>query len=431
MFALHPRIAGPMQLPIQCMETAEAVGNMTVRVTWDEPIVSEGLTERSKVATISLSNVRAFAEGITSAHMQLRLPTFGIGGKRENLRSSDIIDLTETSAAHMKLKETFGLDISPDDQPLYIQVDFFGKVTGSYLKNLEDRIPIDPAEPKSGSSIAKQKPSGTVEHTMTVHITVLEPDSQGIFVPADYDEKDAVFTLRQGRQRHIRIDLIHNSARSLDWKGINFVTLRSQNGDGRDVVNLSPTHHGVGNPDYSGLLTQQPTYRGDGTGLLGLTCKFEDLPGMEKKTPDGQHISCQLSFQVSFTDHRVPALVVQNLRFRITGSQTRRRSAIMDYLRPPLLAAHSSRTFELQIPSENMAAMTTSQMALLTAYLDQRKRQYLIADVQAAAARIEGSNLEPRSEKSSEVLLRQAVQAWTETGSQRVRGRIAQCVPRY
>jgi hypothetical protein len=142
---------------------------------------------------------------------------------------------------------------------------------------------------------------------------------------------------------------------------------------------------------------------------------------MEKKTPSGEYITCQLSFQVRFTNHRVPALFVQTLRLRVTGSETRRRSLIMDYLRPSATAAHSSRTFEIQTPSEESASLTTSRMAILAAYLEQRKRQYLVADVQAAAARIHTLGEAPPSNKTQEDLLPRAVEAWRSTLCQRVR----------
>lgn len=426
MFALHPRLSGAMQLPIQCFETAEAVGNVTVRVDWDAPVDGDGHSGRTRATTIHLNNVRAFAEGVSSAHMQLRLPTYGIGGKRENLRSSNVVDLTEISAAHIRLKENFSLDISSEDQPLYIQVDFFGKVTESYLRNLCDRIPTDLVDESTGSSSAPRTGSAAAaKHVVTVHVTVLEPDSQGQFVPTDYDVKDAAFTLRQGRQRQIRIDLMHNSARSLDWKDIHFITLRSaQSSEKQSVTRLQPIEQDVGDQDDSQSSPGHPIYRGDGASTYGVTCKFEDLPGMEKKTSSGEYISCQLSFQIGFADHRVPALFVQTLRFRITGSEARRRSAIMDYLRSNIIASHSSRTFEIQTPSEDESSMTTSQMAILTAYLDQRKRQYLVADVQAATARIEALSTAPRSGKSPDQLLSRAVEAWSATLRNRVSGNL-------
>jgi hypothetical protein len=420
MFALHPRIEAAMQVPIQSFETAEAVGNVTVHVTWDSS--SDSLTSGSRSASITLHNVRAFAEGISSVHMQLRLPTFGIGGKRENLRSSEVVDLTNASTAHLKLKETFSLDIAAYDPALYIQVDFFGKVTEQYLQRLGDRIPVDMPTLDAAGATTRTEQASKPKHMATVHTSILEPDSQGKFVATDYDGKENTFTLRQGRQRQIRINIIHNSARSLDLKEINFISLRGpHNGDKQAVIRLSPMEQDVSSQDDNRLSAEQPVYRGNGAGSLGITCKLEDLPGMEKKTPSGEYITCQLSFQVRFTNHRVPALFVQTLRLRVTGSEARRRSLIMDYLRPSATAAHSSRTFEIQTPSEESASLTTSRMAILAAYLEQRKRQYLVADVQAAAARIHTLGEAPPSNKTQEDLLPRAVEAWRSTLCQRVR----------
>ena len=416
-FALNRVCSGSMRIPIHSFEVGEAIGNLAIHTEWQYPRSEEGSSDTNQVI-IRLEDVRAFSEGVSSAHMQLRLPTFGIGGRREDLRSSPVVDLSAGSASQLKLSEDYVLHHSFGRTTQYINVDFFGQVSKEYLQPLTERIPMIMPSPSRSNGVSNRTVR-SASHTLGVYVAMLEPNAQGKFVPVEYDRKSDVFSLRQGRQRRLRLTITHDSARVLDYRSIDFVTVQGHQGS--KIIRLEALG---GQTDDQGeqfaTLMSRPVYREDGTGTWSIDYKFEDSPGMERRTGSGDNITCQFSFQVSFKDYRHPALFVLPLSFRISGSDARRRSSILDYLRANTIAAHSSRTFELVPPSEEGSTLSPSQTAIIASYLDQRRRQYLVADVQANTALLRSLGELPSSNKSEEDLKRRAIDAWTATHKQRV-----------
>jgi len=411
-FALNRGCSGSMRVPIHSHEMGEAIGNIAIHTEWQSPESERGSSDASQVI-IRLEDVRAFSEGIASAHMQMRLPTFGIGGRREDLRPSSLVDLTTGSASQLKLSEEYVFHDSFGCTAQYINVDFFGQVSKEYLQQLAERIPV--VIPHMGHSDGLSSPTVTsASHTLGVYVALLEPNTQGNFIPVDYDRKSDMFSLRQGRQRRLRLSITHNSARTLDFRSIDFVTVQGQLG--HKIVRLEA----MGQTDDQNGQTSRPVYREDGTGTWSIDYKFEDLPGMERRTGSGENTTCQFSFQVSFKGYRYPALFVLPLSFRISGSDARRRSSILDCLRANTIAAHSSRTFELVPPSEDGSNLSPSQTGIIASYLEQRRRQYLVADVQANTALLRSLGQLPAVSKSEEDLKRRAIDAWTATHKQRV-----------
>jgi kinesin family protein 1 len=373
MFALHPRATGNMTVPIQCCVDADAIGTLEADVSWQQTTNQVDVRDKFFTVTVSLAQVRAFTSDVDRAHMQLRVPVFGIGGKRESVYTSKNIDLPGGSSSQLRLKETFQLAASAFQEQLYVVVDFFGEVERLYLERLLNRIPYIPASPNDNET-RRSAGDVTIKHTLAIHLAILELNSQGEFTPTEFDRNDQVFLLRQGRQRHLEIRILHDSARALDFKDVVFITIKSQQASESAIIHLTP------------LKDPSTIYHPDGRGELRVVCKLEDVTGMEKKMNGTESLPCQLSFQVGFEGYNAPALFVQSLRVRILGRESRRRSSLMDYLRVKSFGPDMSRIFQIVLPDESRSQITGSQVAIIASYLERRHRQHLVADVQSMKA---------------------------------------------
>lgn len=407
-FALDPCAPGKMTIPIYQFETLETVGSVTANIRWYSESPSGDDMPHIKTFTLVLDNVQAFSrDDVSTIHMQLRMPTFGMQDKRERLWTSSTVDLSTQTPQALSLKATFAIDIEHMSSTEYVRVDFFGTVKEAFIQNLLVKCP----RPAESDSVLVDAVPNHQRHTIQVHLSILELNSQGEFTPTEFDRTDEVFLLRQGRQRQLKIRIQHQSARLLDYRGIGFISISRQTpGDQEtretyDPVELVPMH--AATPDYTP----------DGRGCLSVTCKFEDLPGMEKRNDS---LPCQTSFQLGFQDYQsAPVLIAQTINLRILGRESRRRSGIIDYLRFSRFTPEMSQVFQLETPirQREAAAAASShqqwQSQVIQQYLSLERRQLWTAQVEATRALLRSYPfIKKTNTEDQDGVARRGVESW-------------------
>ncbi|ORY20865.1 P-loop containing nucleoside triphosphate hydrolase protein [Naematelia encephala] len=272
---LANQLSYTVTVPIMCSYTMEAIGSCRVDFKCSVPSSSgvatpesggypllSPITPGSRLAfSLSVDAVKGLSSvDFAAVHAQTRLSSLvGPDIASEDTFTSALIDLTKSSVAHLSLKRSVTVNVTPEIishlRDSYVSIDLFARVRPEYLERLErfDRsretspssarpsTPPRPAEDKPGMRRCETEFVGTEYHDILASIQILELSSNGDYLPAEVlDEK---FQLHQGVQRRLDITLTHSSGKSLPWLKLDHVSTSGLRAVGKagDVTSTSNT----------------------------------------------------------------------------------------------------------------------------------------------------------------------------------------------
>lgn len=344
---LSRRISSTCIAPIFCRYTAEAIGSCRIELKVVNTILPNRLNGGSGPSTRSSSPIpNAIPSGskltfiltvdsvkglsshdFSSAHTQVRLSAFvGPTVSAEEMFPSNAIDLDTSSLSDMKLRKQFSIAVtSKVSQYLrrgYAPIEFFARVTPTYLERLErwdemrehkdssarsSQEHVERKPPAPQPNMRRSETEFLVEeiHDVATWLQVRELAPDGQYAPVPVISQGGIdpgcFSLRQGLQRRITLTLTSNSGRQLPWTEITRVRL----GHVRLLDPKGRLHESTSKEvfDLSLLKQQDLGFKPDGTGYLSATALWDssvhDCALLNRVTVANHRILLQLNWFVS------------------------------------------------------------------------------------------------------------------------------------
>ncbi|RXK41996.1 kinesin [Tremella mesenterica] len=355
---LAKQVSYSSTVPILCPYTMEAIGSCLVDIKCPSS-TSSGITTPDSMRTsignsvavgtkltftITVDKVKGLTSvNFSSVHAQTRLSSLvGPSVLAEDTFASLPVDLKKTSVAHLSLRRTVSIIITPEIlsflQENYATIDFFAKVTPEYMNRLERWDRVRETSPLSGTGSITPNQKGDTRpemrrcetefissqhHDILSSLEIRELSSSGEYVPSEVI--DNIFQLHQGLQRQLIIKLHHSSGRSLPWRKLTHVSTS----DVRVIVkgNISS----VSKPEVEVKLSSQSVdHHTDGTTTLS-ALGFWDTAShhsnhLDKKTPSDQYILIRVIWAVEVENLDEPAMMSYDLPLRILGRDAKRSS---------------------------------------------------------------------------------------------------------
>jgi kinesin family member 1 len=360
-------------LTIFCRDTGEACG--TCRTSFEvssfEPAQS-GASARKPYSrqgiekldfTFCVDMVKAFSsEDVSLLHMQIKLSSLVGEVAADDTFASNIVDLDETSAVHLKLRRNINIDTTNKTtdhfKDQYAVLEFFGRAKETYLRRLEGWD--ERREARVGASHYSPSISPAMEsiseprHTVVSHVRILELDQNGIWTPVEVRTsvtEPSVFQLHQGLQRRLSIRLSHDSARSLDWTSVGCVDLSNVRLVSCKRHSTSHDHQKIVEANHIG--NSKVMYTTDGQGILSGIFSWDTSshasPYLDGQTAVDHHVLLRLTFQVTLAATDDPALFSQDIAVAVLPRDARSSSKLLGYLSGTKIAAQSSSIFSLKL----------------------------------------------------------------------------------
>jgi kinesin family protein 1 len=359
---LANQISHDMTLPIICPYTMEAIGSC--RVSFNLPFSgSSGLEtpeSGSRPLRDSLPVGKRFSfdfaltsiKGISSAsfatiHAQVRLSSLvGPDIASDDVYISQAIDLNKTSAAHLALRKSLTVIVSPDMLKYmadgYASIHFFAQVRPEYLMRLkrwdvtrESAIPSARAAVQRGLDSPARPPMrrcetdflGLENHDILATISVLELSSSGSYEAVEV--LGDTFQLHQGVQRRLAIQLGHSSGKRLQWSSIEHVTMSNVR-----IASKGQTTIVSEQEVKLSLQSETPDFAPDGSSTLQASGTWDTAAHasihLDRRTSSDTTIIVRLSFLVQVESLHEPASFALDLPIRIVARESR-RSSLLSY----------------------------------------------------------------------------------------------------
>ncbi|KAL5530751.1 hypothetical protein ACEPAF_7009 [Sanghuangporus sanghuang] len=313
---LSRRMSSSCIAPIFCRYTAEAIGSCRIELkvvnvvttsrhssgsgppTRASSPIPSSIPSGSKLSfVLTIDTVKGLStHDFSAAHIQVRLSSFfGPTLSSEEHHPSKAVDLEASTLSDLKLRRSFTIIvISKVLQHLrhgYAPIEFFAKVTPTYLERLERwdemREHRSPSNGTNGmekkriaqSNMRRSETDFLVkeEHDVVAWLQVRElaPDGQYVVVPVITQSPvdPGRFSLHQGLQRRITITLTSNSGRQLPWTEITRIRIgnvRLLDPKGRIHESASKEMH-----DITVLKQQEVEFKPDGSGCITATALWD------------------------------------------------------------------------------------------------------------------------------------------------------------
>lgn len=348
-------------LPILCPYTMEAIGSCRVAITHPSSGASGVGTPESSTRPLSsrlpvgqrhtfqlaVTSVKGLTSGsLSSIHAQVRLSSLvGHDIAQDETFSSTAIDLDKSSVAHLALKRSVSVIVTPDMldhmQSSYASVDFFARLRPEYLHRLERwDVSREQSVPSSGVGTPSEggpRPSmrrcetdflGAERHDVLATISILELTSSGSYDPVDV--VNDTFNLHQGVQRRIGIKLRHSSGQRLMWTNVE----HAATGDIRlfDKSHVAPVES---KEVQLAVSSHEPEHLADGTSILSASGPWDSgahgCIHLDRRTPSDHTVLVRLVFLVNVDTLQEPASFALDLPIKILDRDSRRRSSLMSY----------------------------------------------------------------------------------------------------
>jgi kinesin family protein 1 len=293
--------------------------------------------------TVSVDCVKGLnSEDFASVHAQTRLSSLvGPSIASEDTFASLPVDLDKTSVAHLSLKRTVTVIVTPEMTPYlreeYATIEFFAKVRPAYLSRLERWDRTREVSPPSSSPGTPLRPGETrpamrrnetdfvqpEHHDVLAKIEIRELAADGEHYPAEV--VDGVIHLHQGLQRRLFVHLTHTSGKSLPWTKLGHVST----GDVRLVDKIGQITS-VAKGEVGVKLNSEVEHRPDGTSVLsgigGWDSAAHNSIHLNRKTSGDQRLLIRLLFLVEVETLDEPAVFSMDLPIRILARDTKRSS---------------------------------------------------------------------------------------------------------
>ncbi|KAI5122123.1 hypothetical protein M0805_000771 [Coniferiporia weirii] len=344
--ALSRRMSSTCIAPIFCRYTAEAIGSCRIELKVTNVIIPTKHVNGSAPSTrppspiphtlpngsklsfvLTVDSVKGLStRDFSAAHIQVRLSSFfGPSLASEEVFSSNTVDLETSSLSDMKLRRSFSIAVTSKIglhlRQGYAPVEFFSRVTPTYLERLErwdemreQKSPLRSAAPDFQESKRVTQPNMRrsetdflVEETHDVaawlQVRELAPDGQYVPVPiiSQSTLDPGRFSLHQGLQRRLTLTLSSNSGRQLPWVEITRVRIgnvRLLDPKGRVHESASKAMH-----DLIVLKQQEVEFKPDGSGTLTATALWDssmhDSFLLNRVTASNHRVLLQVNWFVS------------------------------------------------------------------------------------------------------------------------------------
>jgi kinesin family protein 1 len=357
---LASQVSYTVTVPILCQYTMEAIGSCRVdfkcslapttpssgRTTPEPPSqpVLSALNPGSRLTfTVSVDCVKGLnSEDFASVHAQTRLSSLvGPSISSEDTFASLPVDLDKTSVAHLSLKRTVTVIVTPEMTPYlleeYATIEFFAKVRPAYLSRLERWDRSREVSPPSSSPGTPLRPGETrpamrrnetdfvqpEHHDVLAKVEIRELAADGEYYPAEV--VDGVIHLHQGLQRRLFVHLTHTSGKSLPWTKLGHVST----GDIR-LVDKTGQITSVVKDEVGVKLNSEVECRPDGTSVLSGTGGWDSAAHnsihLNRKTSGDQRLLVRLLFLVEVETLDEPAVFSMDLPIRVLARDTKRSS---------------------------------------------------------------------------------------------------------
>ena len=325
---LSRRLSSTCIAPIFCRYTAEAIGSCRIEIkvvkvdvpprrtngsragstasTRASSPVPQAMPSGSKISfVLTVDSVKGLSShDFSAAHMQIRLSSFiGPTLQSEETFPSNAIDLETSTLSDMRLRRPFSIAISSKIlnylRQGYAPVEFFARVTPTYLERLErwdemreQKLPSPSTGLSNGNpeSAADTKPPTLPQmrrseteffveqqHDVATWLQVRELAPDGQYAPVPVISQSGLdpgcFSLHQGLQRRITITLTSNSGRQLPWTEVTRVQIGNVRLlDPKGRVHESSSKAMVG---LTLMKSQEVGFKPDGTGYLTVNALWD------------------------------------------------------------------------------------------------------------------------------------------------------------
>ncbi|KAF9526270.1 kinesin-like protein [Crepidotus variabilis] len=344
---LSRKLSSTSTVPIFCRYTSEAIGSCRIDVKVVNVVLSPKYANGSSPSTRSSSPSPASVppgsklsffltidqvKGLSShdfrnVHLQVRLSSFvGANVAAEEVFPSTAIDMDESSLSELKFRRNFTIvttsKVLNHLRQGYAPIEFFAALKPTYLERMERwdemreqkqivrpeptlqstelKPPIAPPMRRSETDFVVQQ-----SHDVVAWLQVCELAPDGAYVPVPVISQGSmdpgVFSLHQGLQRRIVINLSSNSGLQLPWQEFTKVrigNIRLLDAKGRihDSTSKSMTSLPL-------LKDQVVEFRPDGTGTLTATALWDssvhDSVLLNRVTASNQRILLKLTWSVA------------------------------------------------------------------------------------------------------------------------------------
>lgn len=479
---LNHQTSFTITLPIQCQYTMEAIGSCRASFkVGSGAAVSGVVTPNSSILPLEdhleigtkltfslvIDAVKGLSSGdFSSLHAQIRLSSLvGSGIASEDTYTSHPINLDQTSVAHLSLRRTVSVMVTPDMIDHFASgravVDFFAKVRPDYLHRLErfDRsrelaasAPPTFARPasgvttpvKGGRPLMRRCETDFVEaehHDLLASVSIHELASDGSYEPTDVI--DDIVNLHQGVQRRIELHLTHASGKALPWTKVeHFSSSDIRVKDKAGIVGVSRPNVEVRD------VRQELSFEADGTSTLTAAGVWDTAAHhcihLDRRTTTDAVILVKLTWLVEISNLDSPAVFQMDLPVKVLGRDARRSSLLALFSAPKIFKSHTaiygvdltppvassaSDLWRLDTSSKHVSGEETlgdwqpRQLSLVDDWLDMKRRDRGLGDVQVTKVVLDllGDELGATSAERAKAALRKSVDLWQREMKHRVR----------
>ena len=480
---LNHQMSFAVTLPIQCQYTMEAIGSCRASfkvvsgaasseiVTPDSSILPLGdhLGIGTKFTiSIVIDSVKGLSSGdFSSLHAQIRLSSLvGSGITSEDTYTSHPINLEQTSVAHLTLRRTISVMVTPDMVAHFASgravVEFFARGRPDYLDRLErfDRsrerttspssTPARATAPGVITPLKAERPSmrrcetdfvEAEHHDILASVSIHELASDGSYEPADIIGN--VVNLHQGVQRRIELRLTHASGKSLPWMKVeHFSSSDIRVKEKRGIVGVSRPEVDVRD------LRQEITFESDGTSTLTAGGVWDTAAHhcihLDRRTTTDVVILVKLTWIVEISNLDSPAVFQMDVPVKILGRDARRSSLLALFAAPkvfksltaifgvdlaPPLASSASDLWRLDTSSKHVSGEDVLEdwkprtLSLVDDWVDMKRRDRGLGDVQVTKVVLDllDDDTSAVTAERTEEVVRSCVDLWQKEMDHRVK----------
>ncbi|KAF9449570.1 kinesin-like protein [Macrolepiota fuliginosa MF-IS2] len=361
---LSRRLSSSATVPIFCRYTAEAIGSCRVDIKLVSAILPSKYASASSASTrasspvpgtipagtklnffLTVDSVKGLAaHDFSAVHVQVRLSSFVGGAGVEEVFPSVAVDVERASLSELKFRRSFVIVASSKVlnhlRQGYAPVEFFAALRPTYLERMERwdelreqkpqkylasspstssslGLPVTPEDgslssprPTTSSSLGPMRRSENdfvVEqvHDVVAWLQICELGPDGSYAPVPVISHGSIdpgaFSLHQGLQRRIVINLSSNSGQQLPWQEFTRVRI----GNVRLLDAKGRTHDSTSKALVTLALQkeQQLEFKPDGTGALKAEALWDssvhDSVLLNRVTAANQRIILQLTWGVA------------------------------------------------------------------------------------------------------------------------------------
>ncbi|TDL29083.1 kinesin-domain-containing protein [Rickenella mellea] len=392
---LSRRLSSTCTAPIFCRYTAEAIGScrielraVTVVVPPRNPGGSSPSTRASSpmpqsmppgsklTFTLVIDSVKGLSShDFSSVHIQVRLSSFaGPTLPSEELYTSNALDMESSSLSELKLRRNFSIAVSAKVARYlregYAPIEFFAKVTPTYLERLERwdemrehrGISNEPSEapdkrPPSLPQMRRSENDFVTEQSHDVatwlEVRELAPDGQHAPVPviAQGELDPGLFFLHQGLQRRLALMLTSNSGRQLPWTEI----VRIRVGNVRLLDAKGRVHESTSKEMVDLTLSKQQSvgFKPDGTGYLSADALWDssvhDTLLLNGVTAANQRILINVNWFVAVDTCDFPVQFNMDMAITMQTRDARPPSKLLSFFGSSKLLSKTSTVFNVKL----------------------------------------------------------------------------------